>query len=928
MLFCRARLLAHVLYVLVATTVAMTVVQQQPAASALVLRGAADQQQPAECRLEIEGSQRGGISNASMECSVGQGATVGLLVNEQLLGKFKKGFLGVTWPQGKRSDCLLTVVGATRATFFDSRVEGVRGDLVPGLKHIVCVAGTSKVQLLDSTIFNNTGTGLAVFDGAGVTLNASILESNTAKYGAAGMLVSGNATARITQESSIAKNVALNNITCGGVGVEDNASLLVDGKSVIMSNKALSPSDERELDTCGGVGGSGNASITISGSTIGNNTAAGAGVVISESASLLITDGSMFSGNGPAAVNGAAGAVVAKGGTVNITGGTMFVSNRPATFVSDKLGLRANETAIVEALQFGQFFNARDVVIFPTATLHMDESVRSDNTPLNMCSKSVGWISLPTGDLTPDMSQIRLSWCPAGAFPAGILFCECCPASKFSFDANITANDCHSCPEHAVCPGANQVTTVPGYWKSAAKSVQLHACQNPAACDGTQCQAGYQGNLCGSCAEGYGMTLPFRCAKCRALGQQLGLYFLLASATYIFVVGTVHCTLKDNLQADTSVRPSDFIKVLVQYLQWLVILGSIAAPWRNEQVLRTLFLASSVVFGAATGQALSIDCWLPLLRLSRPPLAIQRQLVNFLAPVVLVIGVAVAFALLCAVSGLSRRRRARATTHGMQRFLHMLPTILIVVVFYAYPTLITAGMSFFACLRIDDASKGLYPQYAALTHAQGYWVLDMSQECYVGWHKAWAFGLGLPVTLLLCGGVPIGLLWLLLGNKSRLTDKSFRGAFGFLYRNYTKGKVWWEVVWALQTVLLTCVSVFHYTIKSYYAIVLLSVLFVASAVLQAVAKPYAERQLHRLHLASSGCLFLTAQCMLMLFDVPGYAVSSEAAPAVAIFVVIINTAFVLWCCVAILVRIKNPAGGACKRLIQLVRTRLAGRVVP
>jgi hypothetical protein len=48
---------------------------------------------------------------------------------------------------------------------------------------------------------------------------------------------------------------------------------------------------------------------------------------------------------------------------------------------------------------------------------------------------------------------------------------------------------------------------------------------------------------------------------------QIGLYILFCVMTVVFVTFTVHTTWKDNLGGDQSVRLTDLIKVLVQFLQ-------------------------------------------------------------------------------------------------------------------------------------------------------------------------------------------------------------------------------------------------------------------------------------------------------------------------------------------------------------------------
>jgi hypothetical protein len=342
--------------------------------------------------------------------------------------------------------------------------------------------------------------------------------------------------------------------------------------------------------------------------------------------------------------------------------------------------------------------------------------------------------------------------------------------------------------------------------------------------------------------------------------------------------------------------------VLVHFLQFLVILGSIAAPW--PAMLRSLFAASTLVYGAGTGQALSLDCWLSLLNLAYPPLAVQRALLNFITPVVLFCCVAATVAALCAVlRWLARRRKAsgqsRAHHFRSLPFLRQLPIVAIVVVFYAFPTVVKTALSFFACLPIDDPSQQPYPEFAVRNHTAGYSLMDISAECYVGWHKAWAFGLGLPAVVVLCVGVPVWLLVFLVraGRRGKAADASFQEKFGFLFRNYRDKCVAWEAVWAVQTVLLTTVAVLQYSISAYYASILLSVIMFVRTVLEAVVQPYADRRLHYLSVASSACLFLTAQCTQALFTASGYAdFAPESVPvAVGVLLVVVNAGFVLVC---------------------------------
>ena len=114
---------------------------------------------------------------------------------------------------------------------------------------------------------------------------------------------------------------------------------------------------------------------------------------------------------------------------------------------------------------------------------------------------------------------------------------------------------------------------LPGFWSSAPTSIQMHRCPLfKTACDYVNqthmCKPGYQGPLCGDCQlPHYGMLSPMQCGKCMQPAVQLGLYVSLNFVTVSFVTYTVHATWQDNLEGTQEVQVTDYIKVLVQFLQ-------------------------------------------------------------------------------------------------------------------------------------------------------------------------------------------------------------------------------------------------------------------------------------------------------------------------------------------------------------------------
>jgi hypothetical protein len=204
----------------------------------------------------------------------------------------------------------------------------------------------------------------------------------------------------------------------------------------------------------------------------------------------------------------------------------------------------------------------------------------------------------------------------------------------------------------------------------------------------------------------------------------------------------------------------------------------------------------------------------------------------------------------------------------------------------------------FACLKLDEAGKGAFPEHAIATAPFGYFVQDMQQACYQGWHLGWSLGLGVVCTLMFCVGLPASLLWYLRRNRQRLNDPAFQAHFGFLYADYRPDRCCWEVLVAARTVVLVCIAVFASVLGAYYAAVMFVVVFHISLVLQLSGRPFAFAQPHRIQLAALGCLDLTACITLTFFTVNGGKTSAalstykEVAGAVTLA---IHAAFISWC---------------------------------
>jgi len=484
-------------------------------------------------------------------------------------------------------------------------------------------------------------------------------------------------------------------------------------------------------------------------------------------------------------------------------------------------------------------------------------------------------------------------------------WCDVCPPNMFSFDAG--ASRCEICPDNAVCTGGDVLLPDAGFWHSTNNSTQMHACPHPAACNHSlhsinahapidwQCSTGYEGRVCGSCRKGYGFTAPFKCGKCMSFPKTVGLYAAAFACLVAFLAYSSRATLRDNQQQRVAPRVSDTIKTLVLYANYVLIISSLRVEWPKS--LGVLYTATAWLLSSASGQVLSLDCVLPVG--GALPRAIARQLVYLLMPLLVVCCVLLVYVMVWAAPTAVARcccvwRRPRAfSVHVAAK----VPTAVLVSLYLFFPSLVRVSLGLFACLKLDEPGKQPFPEYATATAQFGYFVQDMQQACYQGWHLGWSLGLGIFLTLLFCLGVPAGLFWWLKRNRQRLADPGFQIHYGFLYADFTQDRYWWEALVAARTVVLVCIAVFAGVVGAYYGLIMFVVVFHVSLVLQLSFRPFAFAQLHRIQLAALGCLDLTA-CIGLTFiptvDRVSPALSTYKEVAGAIMLTT-HAAFIGWC---------------------------------
>lgn len=241
-------------------------------------------------------------------------------------------------------------------------------------------------------------------------------------------------------------------------------------------------------------------------------------------------------------------------------------------------------------------------------------------------------------------------------------------------------------------------------------------------------------------------------------------------------------------------------------LQWMLVLASINVSW--PAVLSGPFSAVAWFF-ALSSTSTGLDCLLSRTNHDRLVLPMLKTLVGVCMPVALLaVLLCVDVASLKARQLVWKRNRARA-----RRFNAAYPTLqtgvlartAIVVVFFFLPSLLRTVYGMFACVQLDAAPPSQHqsgPSYIVLNAVGSYWLLDTNQLCFQGYHRVWALGLGLPLLLLLCVGVPFGIIAYLYIRRQRLAYPYYLQHYGFLYASYQPNRFYWEGVMALQVWIL------------------------------------------------------------------------------------------------------------------------------
>lgn len=439
------------------------------------------------------------------------------------------------------------------------------------------------------------------------------------------------------------------------------------------------------------------------------------------------------------------------------------------------------------------------------------------------------------------------------------------------------------------------------------------------------------------CAPGWGTSRPFTCRECLPDGQIVGLLTAAAAAMLVCAKLLCHITLRGKpLQATTTqqhtavsasawfrsraagnsatastaaaqvplpaavqqARVTDLVKPFLFYLQSLWVIANLQGiDWPSSllQPMRAL----TWFFAAGSPQSLSLQCVLSSSN-GGMPVPVQLFLISVLMPV------AVMFVLMCCETLIvcikhGKRRSADAepvfasSISGrslLRQERHKLIAQAIIVVHLFLPQILRTAFSLFACVPLDHPVSAPYQA----TAVGSFWVEDMSQQCWQGYHVALVLAAGIPLVALLCIVLPCAMLLLLISNRTALQAGQLRH-YAFLCDMYRPGAVYWEAVVVLQIAALVANAVFGVSLGTYYGCFVLTAALAIVTVLMAWVRPYRYRVSQVAALRGTACAFFTSFAALYFMPVGTFANQANAPEALGlalgVAVLVANVAFVL-----------------------------------
>eukprot|EP00210_Caulerpa_lentillifera_P006697 g6399.t1 len=552
--------------------------------------------------------------------------------------------------------------------------------------------------------------------------------------------------------------------------------------------------------------------------------------------------------------------------------------------------------------------------------------------------------------------RIQVRDCVVGEAPTqDRVLCQECGENSYNFDPK-NENGCTTCPETASCEG-HYIVPKDGYWHKGPCNFQVKRCVLEDACTydkrkqnltdfsrnfidcsfnnatliaygQMQCSKGYEGTLCGSCAQSYGLSLGQKCSECpTAAGSIITMIVLLLyllvlcsftirgalpyqakhttsarqSRREILVWNTTRSVainiqmvemMRDGYVPPDAMRPStnthrtssnsqqrhkgemtgwktaEIFKIMINFLQVTAAVGGIALNWSDG--ITVMFEATEYV-GAITTVALSrpIDCILSsdsaLVR------SVWRTLINLLVPGIVII-------IYIAYWGYIKVHKSKAWAFLWKRAL----LSIIVVIYISYLGLTKLAVRVFHCVKVFDSENHLASSWT------WYWAVDTAIKCYGKEHSA-LISVGVIVLALVTLCFPFISASVITSYKDQRQNPEswINETMGFLYRAFKDRFMYWESIVMVRKAFLSVIIVFSYPLGGQLQASLALLLLMLSLCLQTVCTPYRE-EFSALNRYESASLFISSVTLILGQFLDSDRCSSNVKLSIVFFIVCLN----------------------------------------
>ncbi|KAJ6253149.1 insulin-like growth factor binding protein [Anaeramoeba flamelloides] len=422
--------------------------------------------------------------------------------------------------------------------------------------------------------------------------------------------------------------------------------------------------------------------------------------------------------------------------------------------------------------------------------------------------------------------------------------------------------NCQKCHEHGVCTKFNQQYPYPqlGYWGTSEDPTRLIKCQVYNACPGYEMdkcnkELGYTGIQCSECDDGF-YKVDHRCKECPQNPNQPSFlyFFILLLILVIFVVFTRKIS-----------RYFKSLTIVISFFQVLALIYQLKGIWpKGTDGTFQLFLPFNLNIDLLATECSSefgyfkkwkmiqllpivfllffVLIYILLLIHSKTITTLhQRHYYNYILnkfpnlmkkPSKLVDHKLIYYLKLLRYYLLTPFLRSFTQKEVTEVIKSVFTNVYLTLLSMLYLTLSQKCLEIFSCEYNAELNKYIFKPDA------NYYCFDYDQENN-SWNIVFPFAITCSVLYII--GIPLLILYLLIKNSKRLTEKQFDLKLGLLYSKYNKAFFFWEIIIMLRKLFLVIIRVVLIDYPKCSITLLIFVLLLA-LLLQFKYRPYIEKR--------------------------------------------------------------------------------------